>query len=66
MKNQKNKSFDCIAMKRAAQKIIHAEIQGMTIPEQVAYFRESAKDFERKLEEAKQREIFNPNATSLS
>ncbi|MGD0517827.1 MAG: hypothetical protein ABSA26_09865 [Thermoguttaceae bacterium] len=66
MKNKKNKSFDCIAMKRAAQEIIRAQVQGMTLMEQVAYFREGAKDFELKLQAAKQRELTPPNPAPSS
>ena len=49
----KNKQFDCIAMKRAAQQAIRAKVRGMTRKEEVAFFREGADDFERRLREAK-------------
>jgi hypothetical protein len=66
MRSKKNKGFDCIAMKRAAQEIIRAQVKGMTLKEQVAYFREGAKDFERKLQDAKQRELTPPNPAPSS
>ncbi|MGD0383736.1 MAG: hypothetical protein ABSA77_09455 [Thermoguttaceae bacterium] len=66
MKNKKNKSFDCIAMKRSAQEIIRMEVKDMTLTEEIAYFRESAKDFERKLQAAKQQELTHPNPASSS
>jgi hypothetical protein len=52
----KNKNFDCIAMKRAAQEIIRAQVQGMSMAEEIGYFREGAKDFERQLQAAKEKE----------
>ena len=53
MKNKKNKSFDCIAMKRAAQKKIREDVRGMTIAEEIAYFRKGTEDFMRQVLAAK-------------
>lgn len=47
MKNKKNKSFDCIAMKRAAQMKIREDVRGMTLVEEIAYFRKGTEDIRR-------------------
>lgn len=40
MKRGKHKkAFDCVALKRRAQAKIYADTKGMSIPEQIAYFR---------------------------
>jgi len=62
MKNQKNKSFDCIAMKRAAQKKIREDVRGMTLAEEIAYFRKGTEDFKRQLLSDKQ-QIENPDTS---
>jgi len=49
----KKKAFDCIQMKRDVQQKIRAAVQGMTQEEEIAYFREGAEEFERKLRSAK-------------
>jgi hypothetical protein len=45
MKTKKNKTFDCIAMKREAQKAIRAKVQGMTREEEAAFFHEGREEF---------------------
>ena len=57
MKNQKTKTFDCIAMKRKAQKAIRAKVQGMTREEEVAFFHEGREEFDKKVEAAKRRRL---------
>jgi hypothetical protein len=42
MKNKKDKNFDCLAMKHAAQEVIRAQVRGMSIEEEVAYISEKA------------------------
>ena len=55
MKAKKNKSFDCIAMKREAQKAIRAKVRGMTREQEVAYFHAGAEEFDDRIQAAKQR-----------
>ena len=50
----KNKTFDCIAMKRKAQEAIRARVQGMTREEEAAFFREGREEFEKRIQAAKQ------------
>ena len=54
MKNKKTKTFDCIAMKRDAQKVIRASVRGMTRAQEVAFFREGHEDFDHRVEAARQ------------
>jgi hypothetical protein len=62
MKNKKNKSFDCIAMKRAAQTKIREDVRGMTIAKEIANFRKGSEDVKRQnLLDIKQ--IDKPDAT---
>ena len=51
----KKKSFDCIVMKREAQEVIRAKVQGMTREQEVAFFREGREEFDRKVQAAKQK-----------
>jgi 23S rRNA maturation mini-RNase III len=57
MKTKKNKTFDCIAMKREAQKAIRAKVQGMTREEEVAFFREGREEFDKRVQAAKQQRL---------
>ena len=57
MKNQKPKTFDCIAMKREAQKAIRAKVRGMTREEEVAFFREGREEFDKQVEAAKRQRL---------
>ncbi|MGD0655272.1 MAG: hypothetical protein ABSA16_13075 [Thermoguttaceae bacterium] len=66
MKNKKNKTFDCIAIKRAAQEKIREEVCGMTPAEEVAYFRKGAEDFERRILAAKQQQSDNSDSAEQS
>ena len=63
MKSQKTKTFDCIAMKRKAQEAIRAHVRGMTMEEEVAFFREGAEEFERQINSAKQRRVASPSSS---
>ena len=54
MKNKKTKTFDCIAMKREAQKAIRAKVQGMTREEEAAFFREGREEFDKRVQAAKE------------
>jgi soluble cytochrome b562 len=46
------KTFDCIQMKRDAQKKIREAVKGMTPEQEIAFFREGAEEFERQIEQA--------------
>ncbi len=46
------KTFDCIEMKREAQKKIRAAVRGMTPEEEIAFFREGAEEFEDEIKQA--------------
>lgn len=59
---KKAKTFDCIAMKRAAQKIIRAQVQGMTREQEIAYFRESGEALERHIEADKPQQGDRPSS----
>ncbi len=48
------KNFDCVAMKWRAQEKIRAEVAGKTREEEIAFFRNGADEFERRVREAKQ------------
>jgi hypothetical protein len=50
----KNKTFDCIAMKRKSQEAIRDQVRGMTRKEEAAFFREGRDEFERQVQAAKQ------------
>lgn len=65
MKTKKIKTFDCIAMKRKAQEAIRDQVRGMTLEEEIAFFREGAEEFEQRIAAAKQRQagIHSPSAT---
>ena len=54
MKTKKNKTFDCIAMKREAQKAIRAKVQGMTREEEVAFFHQGREEFDKRVQVAKE------------
>ena len=40
MKN--DKKFDCVAFKRQAQEMIYEDTKGMTVREEIAYYRKKA------------------------
>ncbi|MCK4341382.1 MAG: hypothetical protein KAY37_06635 [Phycisphaerae bacterium] len=50
----KTKTFDCLRMKRAAQKMIRAAVAGMDRKAEVEFFRAGADEFERRLQNAKE------------
>jgi len=50
----KKKAFDCVAMKRQAQEIIRADLQGKSREEEIAYFNAGAEEFRQRIEAAKQ------------
>ena len=49
-------------MKRAAQKKIREDVRGMTLAEEIAYFRKGTEDFKRQLLSDKQ-QIENPDTS---
>lgn len=49
----KNKKFDCVAMKRACQEKAYARTQGMTIEEEVAYYRKAGDELRRRIAQAR-------------
>jgi hypothetical protein len=57
----KNKTFDCIAIKRQAQEAIRAQVRGMTLEEEVAYFREGHEELEKQIIAAKQQLAKRPS-----
>ena len=46
------KKFDCVAMKHAAQDQIRREVKGMTLSQEIAYFREAGKELQKKIQAA--------------
>ena len=46
------KKFDCIQIKREAQKKIREAVKGMTPEEEIAFFRQGAEDFARQVQQA--------------
>ena len=58
----KNKTVDCIAMKRKAQEAIRAQVRGMTREEEAAFFREGRDEFEKRVQAAKQQRGAKPSA----
>ena len=58
----KNKTFDCIAMKRKAQEAIRAQVRGMTREQEAAFFREGHDEFEEHVQAAKQRTGKQPSS----
>jgi len=57
----KNKTFDCIAMKRKAQEAIRAQVRGMTREEEAAFFREGRDEFEKRVQAAKKQRLARPS-----
>ncbi len=43
----KTKTFDCVEMKRRGALMIHERLKGMTLEEQVAYWRGRNEEFRR-------------------
>jgi soluble cytochrome b562 len=64
MEMKKIKNFDCIAMKREAQEAIRNQVRGMTPEEEVAFFREGAEEFERRIDAAKQKRTTSPSSAA--
>jgi hypothetical protein len=62
----KNKTFDCIEMKRKAQEAIRAQVRGMTREEEAAFFREGHEEFERQIQVAKQKRVVQSSPTALA
>ena len=54
MSRRPKKAFDCVEMKHVIQKRIRALVAGMTRKEEIAFFREGAEEFEKRIEQAKQ------------
>lgn len=53
---KKAKKFDCVAMKRAAQRRIRARVRGLTPKQEIAFFRAGGAEFEAALAAARQAE----------
>jgi hypothetical protein len=51
---KKVKKFDCVAMKRAAQRKIRARVRGLTPKQEIAFFRAGGAEFEAALAAARQ------------
>ena len=49
----KTKAYDCINMKREAQRRIRAALLGKSRQEEIDYFREGADEFEQRVQSAK-------------
>ena len=62
MGSKKTKTFDCIAMKREAQKAIRAKVRGMTRQEEVAFFRQGREEFDREVRAAKEQRSSRPSS----
>jgi hypothetical protein len=65
VKNKKTKVFDCIAMKRDAQKAIRAKVRGMTREEEAAFFREGREEFDKRVQAAKQQRLARPSSEAI-
>ncbi len=50
------KSFDCVRMKRAAQRKIRARVKGMTPEQEIAFFRTGQAEFRKAIARAKRSE----------
>lgn len=50
----KNKSFDCVQMKRRAQEQIRAAVAGKDHQAEIDFFREGAEEFEQRIRAAKE------------
>jgi hypothetical protein len=50
---KKAKKFDCVAMKRAAQRRIRARVRGLTPKQEIAFFRTGGAEFEAALAAAR-------------
>lgn len=55
------KSFDCVEMKRGAQEKIYKEIKGMSVDEQLVYWKKHEQAFQREIAQ-KARTIRHPKA----
>ena len=60
----KTKTFDCVEMKRAAQEKIRQAVQGMTLEEEVEFFRAGAEEFEKRLQDARRAQAGQDNTPS--
>ena len=49
----KTKTFDCVRMKRQAQQKIRAALAGKSKQQEVAYFREGAEEFKKRIRAAR-------------
>jgi hypothetical protein len=59
----KTKTFDCVEMKRAAQRQIRQAVAGMSPEEEIRYFRSGAEQFERRIREAREQLSETDNST---
>jgi len=49
----KTKTFDCVEMKRAAQRRIREAVKEMTPAQEIEFFQEGRTEFERQIEAAR-------------
>jgi hypothetical protein len=54
---KKAKKFDCVAMKRAGAARIYRKIRGMTIQQQLEFWRQASEELRREQEAAKARKL---------
>ncbi len=47
----KTKTFDCVEMKRQGALRIHEQLKGMTVEQQIAYWRQRSEEFRREQED---------------
>ena len=48
----KKKTFDCIAMKERSEKVIYERLKGMSLDEQIAYWKTRSDELRRRREAA--------------
>ena len=58
----KTKAFDCMAMKREIHRVLRERTEGMTRAEEIAFFRQGAEEFEKRLQEARKQQKEAPAA----
>ena len=47
----KKKTFDCVEMKRQAALRIHEQLKGMTVEQQIDYWKQRSEEFRREQQE---------------
>jgi len=56
------KDFDCLDMKRRAQAAIRAQVAGKSRKDEIAFFREGADEFQRRVDDARKSLASRPKA----